>query len=290
MGMFGIGEIVANLQHENTRDVSIKEVKGLWPTKEDFLRSIAPTLRGTALGSILGILPGGGAALASFGAYALEKKVSKNRHEFGKGAIEGVAAPEAANNAGAQMSFIPMLTLGIPANPVMALMIGAMIIQGIQPGPSVMTEQPSLFWGLIVSMWIGNLMLLVLNLPLIGMWVKMITIPYRYLFPMIIVFCAIGVFSLNNAHFDVYLMALFEVVGYVFKKLDCEPAPLLLGFILGPMMEEFLRRALLLSKGDPLVLLTRPISAAMLALAALLLALVLLPSFSGTRKEAFQEE
>ena len=290
MGMFGIGEIVANLQHENTRDVSIKEVKGLWPTKEDFLRSIAPTLRGTALGSILGILPGGGAALASFGAYALEKKVSKNRHEFGKGAIEGVAAPEAANNAGAQMSFIPMLTLGIPANPVMALMIGAMIIQGIQPGPSVMTEQPSLFWGLIVSMWIGNLMLLVLNLPLIGMWVKMITIPYRYLFPMIIVFCAIGVFSLNNAHFDVYLMALFGVVGYVFKKLDCEPAPLLLGFILGPMMEEFLRRALLLSKGDPLVLLTRPISAAMLALAALLLALVLLPSFSGTRKEAFQEE
>ena len=238
----------------------------------------------------LGILPGGGAALASFGAYALEKKVSKNRHEFGKGAIEGVAAPEAANNAGAQMSFIPMLTLGIPANPVMALMIGAMIIQGIQPGPSVMTEQPALFWGLIVSMWIGNLMLLVLNLPLIGMWVKMITIPYRYLFPMIIVFCAIGVFSLNNAHFDVYLMALFGVVGYVFKKLDCEPAPLLLGFILGPMMEEFLRRALLLSKGDPLVLLTRPISAAMLALAALLLALVLLPSFSGTRKEAFQDE
>ena len=290
MGMFGIGEIIANLQHENTRDVSIKEVKGLWPTKEDFLRGIAPTLRGTALGSILGILPGGGAALASFGAYALEKKVSKNRHEFGKGAIEGVAAPEAANNAGAQMSFIPMLTLGIPANPVMALMIGAMIIQGIQPGPSVMTEQPALFWGLIVSMWIGNLMLLVLNLPLIGMWVKMITIPYRYLFPMIIVFCAIGVFSLNNAHFDVYLMALFGVVGYVFKKLDCEPAPLLLGFILGPMMEEFLRRALLLSKGDPLVLLTRPISAAMLALAALLLALVLLPSFSGTRKEAFQDE
>lgn len=290
MGMFGIGEIVANLQQENTRDVSIKEVKGLWPTKEDFLRSIAPTLRGTALGSILGILPGGGAALASFGAYALEKKVSKNRHEFGKGAIEGVAAPEAANNAGAQMSFIPMLTLGIPANPVMALMIGAMIIQGIQPGPSVMTEQPALFWGLIVSMWIGNLMLLVLNLPLIGMWVKMITIPYRYLFPMIIVFCAIGVFSLNNAHFDVYLMALFGVVGYVFKKLDCEPAPLLLGFILGPMMEEFLRRALLLSKGDPLVLLTRPISAAMLALAAFLLALVLLPSFSGTRKEAFQDE
>jgi len=290
MGMFGIGEIIANLEHEATRDVSIKKVEGLWPTKEDFKRIIAPTLRGTALGSILGILPGGGAALAAFGAYALEKKVSKNRHEFGKGAIEGVAAPESANNAGAQMSFIPMLTLGIPSNPVMALMIGAMIIQGIQPGPSVMTEQPKLFWGLIVSMWLGNLMLLVLNLPLIGMWVRMITIPYRYLFPAIIVFCAIGVFSLNNNVFDVYLMALFGVIGYVFKKLDCEPAPLLLGFILGPMMEEFLRRALLLSKGDPMVLLTRPISATMLVLAVVLLGLVLLPSFSKTREVAFQEE
>ncbi|MCA0422299.1 MAG: tripartite tricarboxylate transporter permease [Proteobacteria bacterium] len=290
MGMFGIGEIIANLEHESTRDVSIKEVKGLWPTRDDFKRSIGPTLRGTALGSVLGILPGGGASLAAFGAYALEKKVSPNRHEFGKGAIEGVAAPESANNAGAQMSFIPMLTLGIPANPVMALMIGAMIIQGVQPGPSVMNEQPALFWGLIVSMWLGNLMLLVLNLPLIGMWVKMITIPYRYLFPAILVFCAIGVFSLNNATFDVYFMALFGVIGYVFKKLDCEPAPLLLGFILGPMMEEFLRRALLLSKGDPMVLVTRPISATMLALAGILLCLVLLPAFSKTREEAFQEE
>ena len=290
MGMFGLGEVIANLQTEATRDVTITKVTGLWPTKDDFKRIIAPTLRGTALGSFLGILPGGGAALAAFGAYALEKKVSPNKAQFGKGAIEGVAAPEAANNAGAQMSFIPMLTLGIPANPVMALMIGAMIIQGIQPGPSVMTEQPSLFWGLIVSMWVGNLMLLVLNLPLIGMWVKMITIPYRYLFPMILVFCAIGVFSLNNAHFDVYLMALFGFIGYVFKKLDCEPAPLLLGFILGPMMEEFLRRALLLSKGDPMVLLTRPISATMLVLAAILLGMVLLPSFSKTREEAFQEE
>jgi len=290
MGMFGIGEIIANLEHESTRDVSIKKVEGLWPTRDDFKRSIGPTLRGTALGSVLGILPGGGASLAAFGAYALEKKVSPNRHEFGKGAIEGVAAPESANNAGAQMSFIPMLTLGIPANPVMALMIGAMIIQGVQPGPSVMNEQPALFWGLIVSMWLGNLMLLVLNLPLIGMWVKMITIPYRYLFPAILVFCAIGVFSLNNATFDVYFMALFGVIGYVFKKLDCEPAPLLLGFILGPMMEEFLRRALLLSKGDPMVLVTRPISATMLALAGILLCLVLLPAFSKTREEAFQEE
>jgi TctA family transporter len=290
MGMFGIGAIIANLENESTREVTIKKVTGLFPTREDFRRMIPPTLRGTTIGSFLGILPGGGAALASFGAYALEKKVSRHRGEIGKGAIEGVAGPEAANNAGAQMSFIPMLTLGIPSNPVMALMIGAMIIQGIQPGPSVMTEQPSLFWGLIASMWIGNVMLLVLNLPLIGMWVKMITIPYRYLFPMILTFCAIGVFSLNNAHFDVYLMALFGVLGFVFKKLDCEPAPLLLGFILGPMMEEFLRRALLLSKGDPTVLVTRPISAVMLGLAAILLAVVLLPVFAKTREQAFQDE
>ena len=289
MGMFGIGEIIANLEGEGTRDVMIKKVSGLWPTREDFRRMIWPTLRGTALGAVLGILPGGGAALASFGAYALEKKVSKNRHEFGKGAVEGVAAPESANNAGAQMSFIPMLTLGIPANPVMALMIGAMIIQGIQPGPAVVTEQPGLFWGLIVSMWIGNLMLLVLNLPLIGIWVKMISVPYHLLYPMILVFCAIGVFSLSNTTFDVYLMALFGLLGYVFKKLDCEPAPMLLGFILGPMMEEFLRRAMLLSKGDATVFLTRPISATMLALAAVLLVLVLLPAFGKTREEAFKE-
>jgi putative tricarboxylic transport membrane protein len=289
MGMFGIGEIVANLETEGTRDVMIKKVSGLYPTKEDWKNCTMPVIRGTALGSVLGILPGGGAALASFGAYALEKKVSKNKANFGKGAIEGVAAPEAANNAGAQMSFIPMLTLGIPSNPVMALMIGAMIIQGIQPGPAVMTEQPKLFWGLIASMWIGNAMLLVLNLPLIGMWVKMITVPYHYLYPLILVFCSIGVFSLSNAEFDVYLMAVFGLLGYVFKKLEAEAAPMLLGFILGPMMEEYLRRALLLSKGDPMVLLTRPISCTMLILAAALLTLVLLPSFSATREEAFKE-
>ncbi len=289
MGMFGVGEIIANLEGEGTRDVMVNKVKGLWPTRDDFKRMIAPTLRGTALGSILGILPGGGATLASFGAYALEKRISKNRDEFGKGAVEGVAAPESANNAGAQMSFIPMLTLGIPSNPVMALMIGAMIIQGVQPGPSVMTEQPALFWGVIASMWIGNLMLLVLNLPLIGIWVKMISVPYHLLYPMILVFCAIGVFSLSNAAFDVYLMVVFGFLGYVFKKIDCEPAPMLLGFILGPMMEEYLRRALLIAKGDPTVLVTRPISAVMLFLAACLLALVLLPSFGKTREEAFKE-
>ncbi len=290
MGMFGIGEIVRNLEHEETRALMVKSVTGLMPTKEDLKRIAMPILRGTALGSILGILPGGGAMLASFGAYALEKKISKNSAQFGKGAIEGVAAPEAANNAGAQTSFIPMLTLGIPSNPVMALMIGALIIQGIQPGPSVVTEQPALFWGVIVSMWIGNLFLIVLNLPLIGLWVRMITVPYHFLYPAILVFCAIGVFSLNNSEFDVYLMALFGFLGYVLAKLDCEPAPMLLGFILGPMMEEYLRRTLLISRGDATVFLTRPISAVMLFLALAALLLVLTPALSKKREETFQEE
>jgi TctA family transporter len=228
--------------------------------------------------------------LASFGAYSLEKKVSPNSAEFGHGAIEGVAAPESANNAGSQTSFIPMLTLGIPSNPVMALMIGAMIIQGIQPGPSVMTEQPTLFWGLIVSMWVGNLMLLALNLPLIGLWVRMISIPYHFLFPMIISFCSIGVFSLSNSTFDVYLMAIFGLLGYILRKIDAEPAPLLLALVLGPMMEEFLRRTLLLSRGDASVFFTRPISAAMLAAAAILLLVVLSPTIRRKRDEAFEEE
>ena len=290
MGMFGIGEIIANLQHESTRTAMLSKVSGLLPTRDDLRRIVGPVLRGTGLGSVLGVLPGGGAMLASFAAYSLEKKISKNSAQFGKGAIEGVAAPESANNAGAQTSFIPMLTLGIPSNPVMALMIGAMIIQGIQPGPSVMTEQPALFWGLIASMWIGNAMLLVLNLPLIGLWVKMISVPYHLLFPAILVFCAIGVFSLNNAPFDVYLMALFGVLGYAFRKLGCEPAPMMLGFILGPMMEEFLRRALLLSKGNAMVFVTRPISAVMLAMAVLGLVAVLSPAIRKKREEAFHEE
>jgi putative tricarboxylic transport membrane protein len=290
MGMFGLGEIVGNLEDEGTRSVLVKRVTGLMPTREDWKRITAPILRGTVLGSVLGILPGGGAMLASFASYALEKRVSKHPEQFGKGAIEGVAGPESANNAGAQTSFIPMLTLGIPSNPVMALMIGALIIQGIQPGPAVMAEQPALFWGLIVSMWIGNLLLLVLNLPLIGLWVRMIAIPYHFLYPAILVFCAIGVFSLNNSTIDVYLMAAFGFLGYIFRKLDCEPAPMLLGFILGPMMEEYLRRTLLLSRGDPTVLLTQPISAAMLLVAAALLALVLAPVVRNTREVAFQEE
>ena len=289
MGVFGIGEIIGNLEHETTRTAMVKAVTGLMPNREDLKRMVMPILRGTGLGSVLGILPGGGAMLSSFASYALEKKMSRHPEQFGKGAIEGVAGPEAANNAGAQTSFIPMLTLGIPSNPVMALMIGALIIQGIQPGPSVMTEQPALFWGIIASMWIGNLFLLVLNLPLIGLWVKMISVPYHMLYPAILVFCAIGVFSLNNATFDVFLMVIFGLLGYVFAKLGCEPAPMLLGFILGPMMEEFLRRAMLLSQGSPIVFVTRPISAVMLLMSAILLATVLMPTFRKKREETFQE-
>lgn len=290
MGMFGIGEIIRNLEHGEDRNILMKKVKGLMLTKDDFRRIMAPVLRGTLLGSALGILPGGGAMLASFSAYSIEKKISPNAKEFGKGAIEGVAAPESANNAGAQTSFIPMLTLGIPSNPVMALMIGAMIIQGIQPGPAVMTEQPALFWGLIVSMWFGNLFLVVLNLPMIGLWVKMILVPYHRLYPAILMFCAIGVFSLNNNEFDIWLMALFGLFGYICAKLGAEPAPMLLGYIIGPMMEEYLRRALLLSHSDPMVFLRSPISATMLAMAAVALAIVLLPSLRKKREEAFHEE
>jgi TctA family transporter len=289
MGMFGLAEIIRNLENETERSVVIAKVRNLLPTKEQWKRMIPPILRGTILGSAVGILPGSGSILGAFAAYSIEKKVSKNRTQFGKGAIEGVAAPESANNAGAQTSFIPMLTLGIPSNPVMALMVGAMIIQGIQPGPSVIAEQPQLFWGIIASMWIGNLMLLVLNLPLIGLWVKLITIPYQLLYPAILVFCGIGVFSLSNREFDIYLMALFGVLGYVFSKLDCEPAPMLLAFILGPMMEEYLRRAMLISRGNPWVFIQRPISATLLALAVLAMAVVLLPSLSKKREEAFRE-
>jgi TctA family transporter len=289
MGMFGLAEVVRNLENENDRPKIVSKITSLMPTKEDWKRIFGPILRGTAIGSALGILPGSGSILGSFAAYAIEKKVSKNSAEFGKGAIEGVAAPESANNAGAQTSFIPMLTLGIPSNPVMALMIGAMVIQGIQPGPSVITEQPALFWGIIVSMWIGNLFLVILNLPMVGMWVKIVSVPYQYLFPAILVFCGIGVFSLNNTEFDVYLMALFGVVGYLFVKLDCEPAPMLLAFILGPMMEEYLRRALLLSRGNPMIFIERPISATMLALAALAIIVASLPAFYKKREETFRE-
>src|ERR687898_526141 len=289
MGVFGLGEILRNLEHEHTRSVMVKHVSGLMLSKSDFKRIIGPVLRGTGLGSILGILPGGGAMLASFAAYTLEKKLSPNRAQFGKGAIEGVAAPESANNAGAQTSFIPMLTLGIPSNPVMALMIGAMIIQGITPGPNVVTDEPELFWGMIASMWVGNLMLVLLNLPLIGLWIRMLTIPYHLLFPAIIAFCCIGAFSVNNSVFDVFMMAMFGIVGYALIKLDFEPAPLLLGFVLGPMLEENLRRAMLLSRGSPSVFVTHPLSLGLLLVAAALLIIVVMPTVRSKREEAFSE-
>jgi len=289
MGMFGFAEVIKNLEDTGERQVFTKEVHNLMPSAAELKQATPAILRGTALGSLLGILPGGGAVLASFSAYTLEKKIAKDPSRFGKGAIEGVAAPEAANNAAAQTSFIPLLTLGIPPNPVMAMMVGAMIIQGIQPGPQVMSERPELFWGMIVSMWIGNLMLVILNLPLIGMWVKLLRVPYRLLYPAILVFCCIGVYSLSNNPVDVYLTAFFGLLGYVLVKLDCEPAPLLLGFILGPMMEENLRRAMLLSRGDPMTFLNRPLSATLLGISLLLLLLILAPAIRKKREEAFQE-
>jgi TctA family transporter len=290
MGMFGLGEIIQNLEKEGDGRRIVTKIGKLMPSKEDWKRIIGPILRGTALGSLLGILPGGGALLASFTAYSVEKKVSKHGAEFGTGAIEGVAAPEAANNAGAQTSFIPMLTLGIPTSPVMALMIGALVIQGLQPGPAMITEQPQLFWGVIASMWIGNVMLLVLNLPLIGIWVKICKVPYHFLYPAILVFCGIGVFSLANSPFDIFVMAIFGIAGYLFGKVELEAAPMLLALILGPMMEEHLRRAMRLSRGDPSIFLRRPISLVVLIVAILALVIAVLPSIKAKREEAFKEE
>jgi TctA family transporter len=290
VGVFGIAEILRNLENEHDREVSVKHVTGLMPSREDLRRIAGPTLRGTGLGSLLGILPGGGHILASFAAYTVEKKLSRTPERFGKGAIEGVAAPEAANNAGAQTSFIPMLTLGIPANAVMALMIGAMIIQGITPGPSVATDEPALFWGIIVSMWVGNLLLVLLNLPLIGLWVRMLTIPYYVLFPAILAFSAIGVYSINSNAFDLFAVAMFGLLGYVLVKFGCEPAPLLLGFVLGPLLEENLRRAMIIGRGDPMIFLTRPVSAGLLILAVLALAVVLMPNIAKKREQVFHEE
>ncbi len=288
MGMFGFAEIILNLEQKEDRSILAAKIKGLMPTWADLKASAFPILRGTALGSMLGILPGGGAVLSSFSSYALEKKISKHPERFGKGTIEGVAGPEAANNAGAQMSFVPMLTLGLPTNAVMALMIAAMMIHNIQPGPQVMTSNPSLVWGLIASMWIGNVMLVILNLPLIGIWIRLLTIPYRILYPAILLFCCIGAYSVNNNVFDVFMTIPFAILGYAFKKLDCEPAPLLLGFVLGKLMEEYLRRALTISRGDWSVFFTRPLSASLLVVAAILLVLVFMPAIAKKREEAFQ--
>ncbi|CAD5109511.1 tripartite tricarboxylate transporter permease [Zestomonas carbonaria] len=291
MGIFGIGEIIANLERdESSRPVQVSRVGSVLPTRDDYRRSWKPVLRGTGLGSLLGILPGGGAMLSSFASYMIEKRLAKDPSRFGQGAIEGVAGPEAANNAGAQTSFIPLLVMGLPSNAVMALMVGAMMIHGIVPGPQVISERPELFWGVIVSMWVGNVLLLMLNLPLVGIWVRLLSVPYRILYPAILLFCCIGVYSVNNSLFDVLLTVLFGLLGYLFVKLRCEPAPLLLGFILGPMMEENLRRAMLLSRGDLSVFVTRPLSLTLLLLAVVLVLIMCLPRLRATRQAAFSED
>ncbi|KQX35278.1 hypothetical protein ASD04_14635 [Devosia sp. Root436] len=290
VGIFGVAEILRNLGGTTTRSSEINKIGKLMPTRDDLRQSVAPILRGTAIGSILGILPGGGALLSSFASYALEKRLAKHPERFGHGAVEAVAGPEAANNAGAQTSFIPMLTLGIPSNPVMALMLGAMLIQGIAPGPSVITQRPELFWGLIASMWIGNLMLLVLNLPLIGIWIRLLKVPYEALFPAIIIFSAIGTYAINGSAFDLYQIALFGLLGYMLYRLKCEPAPLLLGFVLGPLLEENLRRAMMMSRGNPVIFIDRPISLGLLLAAAALLVISVLPMMVRRRKEIFVED
>ena len=286
VGLFAVGEIVMNLESREAREVFTGRVTSLMPTARDLKDAAWPTVRGTAVGAGFGVLPGTGPALSSFATYMLEKKIAKDPSRFGRGAIEGVAAPEAANNAAAQTAFIPMLTLGIPATPTMALMLGALTLQGIAAGPQVMLEKPDLFWGLIASMWIGNCLLVVLNLPLVGIWVKLLTVPYRWLFPSIILFCCIGNFSVNNNPFDVYLCALIGVLGYVLVKLECEPAPLLLGYVLGPLLEENLRRALLIARGDPTVFLTRPISLVFMIATLLILVVMVAPAVRGTRRRS----
>jgi TctA family transporter len=290
MGLFGIAEIIHNIEKGARRHVVTGSVGGIWPSRDDVRRSWKPVLRGSALGSILGVLPGGGALLSSFAAYTLEKKLAKQPARFGQGAIEGVAAPEAANNAGAQTSFIPLLTLGIPPNAVMALMVGAMMIHGIVPGPQVINERPELFWGLIASMWIGNLVLVLLNMPLIGLWVRLLQVPYQLLYPAILVFCCIGIYSVNQSAVEVAFAVGFGLLGYLFIKLHCEPAPLLLGFVLGPLMEENLRRALLLARGDPTIFVTRGVSLTLLLLALVLLILLVLPRVRQIRQVAFHED
>ena len=290
VGVFGVAEILRNLENETERDVGVKSVTNLWLTKDDFRRIAMPILRGTGLGSVLGVLPGGGHILSAFASYSAEKRLSKTPEEFGHGAIEGVAGPESANNAAAQTSFIPLMTLGIPAHPVMALMIGAFILQGITPGPNVINEQPALFWGIIASMWIGNLLLVILNLPLVGLWVKMLSIPYRVLFPAIVLFACIGTYSINQNIYDIYAIAFFGIVGYLLIRFGCEPAPLLLGFVLGPLLEEHLRRAMIISRGDPMIFIERPISATLLGLALLAVVIAVLPAIRKKRDEVFVEE
>jgi putative tricarboxylic transport membrane protein len=290
MGVFGFSEIMNNVQQKEEREVFLGKISHLYPDWSDIKAATGPVLRGTAIGSALGILPGGGAVMASFASYTIEKKIAKHPELFGTGAIQGVAGPESANNAASQTSFIPLLTLGIPGNAVMALMVGAMTIHNIQPGPQVMTANPELFWGLIASMWIGNLMLVILNLPLIGLWVKLLKVPYRILYPAILMICSIGVYTLNYNVFDIWMTAFFGFVGYVWSKLKCEGAPLLLGLVLGPMMEENFRRALLLSRGEFSTFVTRPLSLSLLIIAAILVLIVASPSIRKKREETFVED
>jgi len=285
VGIFAIGEIVTNLGRPEGGAVFAAKISTLFPTRDDLRRSFGPILRGTGLGAFFGVLPGTGPAIASFSSYMLEKKLAADPTRFGKGAIEGVAGPESANNADAQCKFIPMLTLGLPASGVMALMLGALTIQGIQPGPQVMTQKPDLFWGLIASMWIGNLMLVVLNLPLVGLWVRLLKVPYRMLFPAIMAFSAIGVYSVNNSPFEIYLTALFGILGFIWMKLGFNLAPMLLGFVLGPMLEENLRRSMLTSRGDPTVFFTRPLSLAFIIATILILIVMVAPAVRRRRDE-----
>ncbi len=289
MGIFGFAEIIRNLENPETRDVVRNTIGRLLPGKEDFRQAYKPILRGTFIGSILGILPGNGAVLGPFAAYTVEKRLAKDPSRFGRGAIEGVAGPESANNAGAQTAFIPLLTLGIPPNAVMALMVGAMTIHGIIPGPQVMTRNPELFWGMVASMWVGNLMLVIINLPLVGIWVKLLKVPYRMMFPAILIFCCIGIYSINNSTSDVLFTAFFGLLGYVVLKLGFEPAPMLLGFVLGKLMEEKLRQSLILSRGSFMTFLDRPVSAVLLVIAIAMLVLALLPSIRKSRDEVFTE-
>jgi TctA family transporter len=289
MGLFGINEVMRNVEKPQQREALTSPIRNLWLTRDDFRAAWPAVLRGTGLGSLLGILPGGGVVLASFASYTFEKKLAREPSRFGRGAIEGVAGPESANNAAAQTSFIPLLTLGLPSNVVMALMMGAMIIQGIAPGAAVMDKRPDLFWGMVASMWIGNLMLVIINLPLIGIWVRLLKVPYRLLFPCIVVFSLIGIYTVNNSTTDVVLTALFALFGFLLVKFGLEPAPLVLGFILGPLMEENLRRSLVLSRGDPMIFVTRPLSLTLLMMAVAVVLLIALPQFRKTRESAFQE-
>jgi putative tricarboxylic transport membrane protein len=290
MGLFGISEVLVNLEQVIRRDIFETKIKGLFPSVKDWRESLGAMTRGSLLGFFLGILPGGGAVISSFISYAIEKRVSKHPEKFGKGAIEGVAGPESANNAATGGAFIPLLTLGIPPNVVMAMLLGAFMIHGVQPGPLMMKQNPGIFWGVIASMYIGNIMLLVLNLPLIGMWVQVLKVPYKILFPLILLFCLIGVYSVSNAVFDIYIMILFGIVGYLMKKFDYEGAPLVLAFVLGPLMENNLRKSLIMSQGDFSIFFTRPLAAASLIIALFLLVSPLIPYLRKKREEIPKEE